>query len=120
MFYIILMNGEKFFYRSSWELKILEQLNILLKEEKIEYVKVPEKILFYINKYRHYYFLDIEYKLFEYDRKILEIKPSSKLNENKIKLESGKEKYGKNFIIITETEIFNNDLKNKLIEYGKV
>jgi len=118
--WFLFSNGLKFFYRSSWELRILENLNILMNEGKLEYIKVPERIVYYIDNYRHYYFPDIEYKLYDNNRKILEIKPNSKINENLLKLDSAKKKYGNNFIIITEKEIYNDELKIILEKYGKI
>lgn len=117
-----LYDNSAFFYRSSWELKVLKELNELYRENKIEYIKVPERIMYYINNYRHYYFPDIEYKVHNCDRKILEIKPNKKLDENinKNKVSIARKKHGKNFLVLTEYEIFVENLKNNLLEYGRL
>ena len=111
---------KKIFYRSSWELKVLKYLQELYNEHVVESIDVPERILYYMDGYKHYYYPDIEFKLYDHETKILEIKPVFKIDENILKLEAATQKHSKNFIILSEEDIFDDDLKNKLIEYGKL
>lgn len=116
--YNIISLNKKFFYRSSWELEVLIYLDELCSMGYINDIYEPESILYYDNNnLLHKYYPDIEIKI---NNKIIcfEIKPYSKINDdnNLIKFNAAKEKYGDNFIILTENEIFN-DFKKYIINY---
>ena len=103
------------FYRSSWELYVYKILDKLLKNKHIKYVDVPQKIE-YVHEYKRHYFPDIMVEYNDGDFKIIEIKPKSKLllemNINKFKYAF--EKFKNKFIILTEHDIFNDELEDKI------
>lgn len=111
------IENKKIFYRSSWELIVLRTLDNLIDEKKIIDVNVPKRVEYeFENKIRHY-FPDVEYVLYDGTIITCEIKPSSKLLDgiNVKKFESASQYYD-NFYVITEHEIFSDDICNFLLE----
>jgi len=110
---------DKFFYRSSWEKRLCEELDANC--DLIENVMVPEPIYYKLNGVTHAYFCDFEILFKNGFRLFIEVKPEGKLKElvNECKINAAKEKWGDSFIVATEHEIFSSDLKNLLMKYGK-
>ena len=113
--YIYKNIDNEMFYRSSWELYIYKILDELLSEKQIKYVDIPDRVEYFYDFKRHY-FPDIVIKYNDDDFRIIEIKPKNKLilemNINKFK--RAVEKYNYKFIILTEDDIFDIEIKNKI------
>lgn len=101
-----------YFYRSSWELKVLEILNILITKGKIINVFEPDRISYnFENRDRNYY-PDVGVVLTNNTKVIIEIKPQSKLSDPiNIEKFSAAKKQIENFIVLTENEIFSENLE---------
>lgn len=115
--YFFVNKDIKYFYRSSWELKVLEELDNLILDGYVLDVKEPCRIkYFYENKFRYYY-PDILYLNSLNEEIILEIKPKSLLNDaiNIAKIKEAKKKYTNNFYILSEDEIFSDKIRDILI-----
>lgn len=103
---------EKFFYRSSWEKKVFEALDYLVGMKAISYVCAPERIDYVLDGVRRYYYPDAAFVRLDGENIVLEVKPSRKVDEpgNVVKIHAAKNKLGKNFHVLTEAEIFGNEL----------
>jgi len=103
---------DKFFYRSSWEKKVFEALDNLLGQCRIQRVITPKRIQYMINNSRRHYYPDIAFINASGSTIVLEIKPLKKIYEhvNALKISAAREDLGQNFHVLTETEIFNEDL----------
>ena len=122
--YVFNSTKNKMFFRSSWEELLLQKLDNLLLTKLIDLVKEPEHILYFDsekNKIRCYY-PDVEYSYYNIEKDIqrniiIEVKPESKICEinNCDKFEHAISKYKDCFFILTEKEIFSNDIENILI-----
>lgn len=106
----------KYFYRSSWELEVLTTLDILIKEKLIKKIFEPNRIKYSIDNVDRHYYPDIGIILSNSKEFILEIKPKSKLLENiNIAKFNAARKTNINFKILTEDDIFSNNLKEILL-----
>ena len=117
--WFIFSKWDKFFYRSSWEEKLCEELEN--NKNIIEDVKVPEPIYYEYNGTTHAYFCDFEIVFKNGFTLYVEVKPKRKTTEavNECKINAAKEKWNDSFIVATENEIFSSNLKEILTEYGK-
>ncbi len=104
--------NDKFFYRSSWEKKVFEALDNLLGQCRIQRVITPERIQYMISNSRRHYYPDIAFVNAIGNTIVLEIKPLKKACEhvNALKISAARDVLGQNFHVLTETEIFNEDL----------
>lgn len=107
----------KFFYRSSWELLVLEKLDKLLLEGSVVDIQEPDRIKYFYDGRFRYYYPDISYTTKSGANIILEIKPQKFLEDemNKAKFEAASKVY-KNYLILCQDKIFSEDLENILIE----
>lgn len=103
-----------FFYRSSWELRVLQVLDELIKNYDFQ-VNVPERIR-YNFKYNRNYYPDIEILNNSGTKYVLEIKPKRKLSDpiNIAKIEMAKKCLGDNFKVLTEDLIFSEEIESFL------
>ena len=104
------------FYRSSWEKNVFEHIDYLISLGKILNVMTPKRIEYKLdNTIRHYY-PDVSYIISDGREITCEIKPKSKLLEkiNSIKINTAKKEF-ENFIILTEEEIFSNDIEEYIL-----
>lgn len=104
------------FYRFSWELYVYNILDELIKEGYIKYVDIPKRIPYYFHNFNRHYFPDIKITFADDDFYIIEIKPKNKTKDeiNKVKFQYAAELYKDKFIVLTETEIFNLNIKDKI------
>lgn len=114
--YVFKNTNLSYFYRSSWELIVLKALDILIKNNEVLSIKEPNRVLYYFDNRNRYYYPDIEYLLKDKRQIVLEIKPTSKLNDpiNIAKMTEAS-KTNLNFKILSENEIFSKDLLNILL-----
>ena len=107
---------EKFFYRSSWEKRVFEALDHLRGVRKITEVVNPERISYVIDGVKRHYYPDAAYITLSGVKMVLEIKPLKKVEEpvNAAKFDAAKKLLGKNFRVLTEKEIFEQDIINLL------
>ena len=103
---------DKFFFRSSWEKKVFEALDHLMGSQKIISIKTPERIQYTIDGVKRHYYPDAAFINLRGEIIILEIKPIKKVDEynNSLKISAAKNKFGKNFYVMTEKEIFSDEL----------
>jgi hypothetical protein len=102
------------FYRSSWELEVFKVLDNLCAQGYLNPIN-PDRIDYYWERKRHYY-PDAAFEA-EGKRFVIEVKPESKitLDMNKAKFDAARSRLENNFLIITETHIF--DTSRTLEEY---
>lgn len=107
---------KKIFFRSSWEESVLKDIDDLIKNKKIINVFVPKYIYYDFDGLKRKYFPDIGIKTKKKDI-TFEIKPKSKisLKVNAAKIKSARKNI-KNFYILTEDDIFSDNLKEILIK----
>lgn len=108
-----------FFYRSSWEERVCQELDDL--GDEISDVSTPEPITYVLDGKIHTYFSDFKITFKNGVIIYTEVKPYKKIDEkvNKIKIERGKETWGNNFHVLTENEIFSGELKNIILDFSK-
>lgn len=109
-------NGDRFFYRSSWEKIVFEALDVLLGEGKIKYIKNPDRIQYDLDGVKRHYYPDASYVSLSDRTIVLEIKPKRKIDEhvNSAKIKEAKKILGECFQVLTEDEIFEGELLKKL------
>lgn len=110
--------GFKYFYRSSWEKKVCETLESLINKSFVQIFGLAEKIPYICDdKVRHYY---VDFKITFSDGNLLyaEVKPKRFINDrvNQIKFEAAIKEF-KNFIILTEDEIFGGKLEEIILKH---
>ena len=107
--------GEEYFYRSSWEQIVLKKIDALIELKKITSIEIPERISYKFDGRTRHYYPDIGY-IVNGSNIVLEIKPSSKLNDpiNVAKINEAKNKIN-NFIILTEKEIFVDSILEQVL-----
>jgi len=108
------------FYRSSWEEYIFSIIDNLIKEKHIIEVGNPDRIrYFFEGKYRYYY-PDVKIRT-NYKELTIEIKPYRKLKEkmNKKKIKESKKQLGSSFLVLTEKEIFSDNIVTIILK-GKI
>lgn len=103
---------EMFFYRSSWEKKVFEALDHMVGMRIISSVCTPERIEYIHENIRRHYYPDAAYVRLDGKIIVLEVKPCKKISDpsNTIKLEAAKRALGDRFHILTEFEIFGDEL----------
>ena len=109
---------KQFFYRSSWELKVCELLDNKFSNI-IKDILSPEPIQYILNDQIHTYFCDFKI-IFNNNKELyIEVKPFSKLHTeiNEAKFISAKDKWKNNFIIVTENEIFSDQLEKNILNF---
>jgi len=108
--------GDRHFYRSSWERKIFETLDILLGEGKIKRVICPERIQYIFEGVKRHYYPDAAFVSLHDETIVLEIKPKSKIEQrnNVEKISQSKIMLGNRFHVLTEEDIFEKNLMNIL------
>ncbi len=109
---------KKIFYRSSWEEKVLEELDSMIKTKVVSDVLVPKAIRYFYNFERNY-FTDFEVILTNGKTLFIEVKPFSKLLQeiNVAKFKAANSTFS-NFLILTENEIFSeHDLSNFILNF---
>jgi len=108
--------NDRFFYRSSWERIVFEALDVLVGQRKIICVKNPERVEYEFKGIKRHYYPDAAFVNLAGEILILEIKPKSKITEqiNLEKISKAKSLFGDKFCVLTEEDIFENDLLNKL------
>ena len=114
--YIFKNVNKSIFYRSSWELKVLENIDDMILTKDIIRVNEPKSIIYFYEYNRHYY-PDIEIEFNNNKIIIFEIKPYRKLNDI-LNIKKFEEAYKQieNFVILTENEIFSDELKNIILK----
>lgn len=105
-------DGYKFFYRSSWEKKVFEALDCLVGSKSISHVCTPERIPYIFEEIQRHYYPDMSFVKLDGTTIVLEIKPLSKVDDaiNVKKISAAKTSLGNNFQVLTEVEIFQNEL----------
>jgi hypothetical protein len=106
----------RFFYRSSWEKKVFEALDLLLGEGKISNVIDPERISYDFDGSRRHYYPDASFICAKGQKVVLEIKPLKKCDDpiNVAKFNVAKSIVDISFHILTEEEIFQENIKEYL------
>lgn len=110
--------GDRFFYRSSWEKKVFEALDHLIGNKEVLSVFTPDRIQYEIDGTKHHYYPDAAFVSRSGSRVVLEIKPARKVSDscNAVKIATARDKIGNNFHVLTEREIFYDDLTKILGE----
>jgi hypothetical protein len=73
--YVMTNSENRFFYRSFWEKKVFEALDLLLGEGKISNVIDPERISYDFDGSRWHYYPDTSFICAKGQKVVLEIKP---------------------------------------------
>lgn len=102
----------KMFYMSSWEKDVMIFLDSMISEYGITNICCPKRIKYEFGDNIKHYYPDIS--IFCDDKEyVLEIKPSRKVSEEQNKSKFvGAQKQIANFFIVTEKEIYDNDIKD--------
>jgi hypothetical protein len=115
-YYMFKNIDRKIFYRSSWEELFLKEVDTLIGEKEIDDISVPRYINYNYRKLKRKYYPDFKIT-FNNKYKIIEIKPFKQIDDpiNKEKIKSAKKLFNKNFIVLTEKDIFS-DLRNNILK----
>lgn len=109
---------KEIFYRSSWEERVLEELDLMIKYKIVSDVLVPKAIT-YFYKFERNYFSDFEINFINGKTLFIEIKPFKQLllERNVAKFKSANKVFS-NFLILTENEIFSEtSLTNFILNF---
>ena len=116
---------KKFFYLSSWEMKLVLFLDKELDD--VLQIEAPLPIEYVFNDTEHNYFADIDITLSNGKKLLIEIKPSSHLyhKKNQAKFSAGRlfvenEDNYLDYLIITEHILFENPRKQDNINKSKI
>lgn len=114
--YVMTSSTDRFFYRSSWEKKVFEALDLLLGEGKILDVIEPERVPYSFDNIKRHYYPDACFINSKGQKIVLEIKPLEKCADpiNSEKFCAAKSIPEISFHILTEVEIFQKDIKEYL------
>ena len=104
--------GDRFFYRSSWEKKVFEALDHLVGVNLISFVFTPDRVEYEFEGVKRHYYPDAAFEKLDNKRIVLEIKPKRKVSEicNSLKILAARDRIGNGFHVLTEHEIFESDL----------
>lgn len=114
--YVMTNSTNKFFYRSSWEKKVFESLDLLLGEGKLLDVVDPERISYIFDDVQRHYYPDVSFICAKGRKIVLEIKPLKKCNDpiNVAKFCAARSINNISFHVLTEVEIFQENIKEYL------
>lgn len=114
--YVMTNSINKFFYRSYWEKKVFEALDLLLGEGKLLGVVDPERIPYVYDGIQRHYYPDASFICAKGRKIVLEIKPHKKCDDpiNVAKFCAARSIDDISFHVLTEVEIFQENIKEYL------